>query len=234
MQNILFISDLHLSADTPHTLRQLEDLIQKQGGDTKALYILGDLFEAWLGDDQSAEWIEKIKNLFRSANFPIYYMIGNRDFLAGEKFAEDCHIQFIKEPCILDLFGKKTLLLHGDVLCTDDKGHQKWRKIYLSRWFAWLAYHIPVSWRVAVANCLRRHSNRTKKTKNAQIMDVNAIAVEKIMQQYQVDLLIHGHTHLPAIHSLNDGKTRIVLAAWHHQGNCLIYYQNHQKHLNYF
>ncbi len=234
MQKILFISDLHLSAETPNTLLQLENLIREQDNNTKAVYILGDLFEAWLGDDQNAEWITRIKRLFCEAKFPIYYMIGNRDFLVGEKFAKDCQMQLIKEPYILDLFGKKTLLLHGDVLCTDDIGHQKWRKIYLSNWFPWLAYHIPVSWRVAVANFLRRKSGQAKKTKNTQMMDVNPIAVEKIIEQYQVDLLIHGHTHLPAIHSLNSGKTRIVLAAWHDQGNYLAYYQNHQKYLNYF
>ena len=216
---IHLISDLHLTPDQP-ALREHFDQYLNTLGAGDDLYILGDLFEYWLGDD-AADFlghtgVERVLSSLSQRGVQVFFLSGNRDFLLGQEFAAQCGMQIISDEHVLELGSKRVLLMHGDSLCTDDIAHQKFRS--LVRLSSWQDEFLrkPVAERDALAKLARYRSEDGKKQKAAQIMDVNDEAVEGVMCAHGVRLLIHGHTHRPAVHELNfsGNAYRVVLGDW--------------------
>lgn len=224
---ILFISDLHLSQERPEINALFLRFLQQHAKDADAIYILGDLFEVWLGDDMILplyrEAIEQINSVV-STGTPVYIMYGNRDFLMREQFEQISGAKIIHEPYVIDLYGTQTLLLHGDTLCTDDINYQKLRAMVRNpAWQNEVLTKSPQE-RLALAKQFREMSQTETAQKADDIMDVNQNAVEQTMRDNKVRNLIHGHTHRPATHHFElDGQqaTRIVLADWYNNGSFL-------------
>ncbi len=223
----LFISDLHLSGERPHLIEQFIQLTRQEAREAEALYVLGDLFEAWLGDDavlpEMTVVIKALKTLTESG-VPVYVMAGNRDFLMGEGFEAMTGVKLIDDPTVIDLYGVPTLLMHGDTLCTDDVIYQQVRaRVRDPAWIA-TALSMSIEERIITAQKMRAQSQAHTQSSAEEIMDVNANAVTEALRQYGVKRLIHGHTHRPATHSLQvDGQTatRIVLGDWYQQASLL-------------
>ena len=224
----LFIADLHLDPSRPQITRLFESyLASTEVRSAEALYILGDLVEAWIGDDDDAELPQRIANAtrdVREAGVPVYFMVGNRDFLLGETFAHRAGMTLLDDGTVHDIQGRRTLLMHGDVLCTDDIAYQAIRaQVRTPQWKAQIM-SMSLEARRAFAAKARADSRAHTSSTMESIMDVNAGAVNSAMQQARVTRLIHGHTHRPAIHSLKlDGKVaeRIVLGDWYEHGSVL-------------
>ena len=223
----LFISDLHLSEQRPAIGEAFIGFLEGEAREAEALYILGDLFEAWLGDDMVlpayAQAIEAMHRL-ADAGVPLYVMHGNRDFLLGEAFTAMSGATLLAEPHVVDLYGTPTLLLHGDTLCTDDVEYQRFRTMVRNPdWQADVLTKSPEE-RLALARQFREMSMSEMAGKSEAIMDVNAEAVASAFREAGVRQMIHGHTHRPAIHDLElDGQSarRIVLGDWYEQGSVL-------------
>lgn len=223
----LFISDLHLSHERPEITQVFLRFLQGPARQAEALYILGDLFEVWLGDDmvlpdyQAA--IAELKSL--SQTVALYIMHGNRDFLMRETFEAMTGCQLLDEEVVIDLYGTPTLLMHGDTLCTDDVAYQQFRAMVRNpQWQTELLGKTPAE-RLELAQKLREISKTETQGKEAGIMDVNQSAVENAMQKHHVQQLIHGHTHRPAVHEFqldNLAAKRIVLADWYQTGSMLV------------
>ena len=222
-----FISDLHLSGERPDIIRHFIDFLQQEAAQAEALYILGDLFELWVGDDAMSADMEPAVNALASLSntgVPIFVMRGNRDFLIGDEFAKTAGCTLLDDPTIIELYGVSTLLMHGDTLCTDDVDYQQFRQQVRDP--AWQAEYLAksVDERLAMAKQARQISEARTKEKPEDIMDVNNKAVENTFQRYQVSQIIHGHTHRPAIHELivdNKKFKRIVLGDWYTQKSVL-------------
>jgi len=223
----LFVSDLHLDAERPASIELFQQFLRAEAARAEALYVLGDLFEAWIGDDDdSAELVPVVDALARvtRSGVPVYVMHGNRDFLLGELFAERTGCTLLGDWHRISLGGEPILMTHGDLLCTDDLPYQalrntvrdaRWQRDFLAR---------PLAERREIAADLRNRSRTETAVKPAEIMDVNGTAVGDAMRRHGVHVLIHGHTHRPAIHELTlDGApaTRIVLGAWYEAGSVL-------------
>ncbi len=225
----LFISDLHLCASRPAITRLFIEFLQQrlQPGDT--LYILGDLFEAWLGDDAVDEQTQTVINALQQLHqkqTPVYIMHGNRDFLLGTQFASATGATLIDDPYVIKLGDKKILLMHGDTLCTDDVDYQAFRLQIRSPQFCNEFLSHPIEKRIAIASQFREESRSRSKEKSAEIMDVNHATVDAVMKQHGVLHLIHGHTHRPAQHHFqldNEEAERTVLGDWYHHGSVLRY-----------
>jgi UDP-2,3-diacylglucosamine hydrolase len=224
----LFISDLHLDDSRPHITSLFEHyLASDEARHADAFYILGDLVEAWVGDDDDAELpnrIARATSAVRDAGVPVYFIVGNRDFLLGETYAARAGMTLIEDGAVHDLYGTPTLLMHGDVLCTDDVAYQQLRRQWRSP--AWKAQVLamPLDARRALAAKARAESRSYTSSTDETLMDVNADAVAEAMRHAGVTHLIHGHTHRPAIHHFDlDGQTaeRIVLGDWYDQGSVL-------------
>ncbi len=220
----LFISDLHLDPAHPDVARGFFRFMENDAPNAEALYILGDFFEAWIGDDLQHPFIEQVKQSLRTLsdkNIPIYLMHGNRDFLIGEQFCSETGCQLIDDPSIVELYGQKVLLMHGDTLCTNDVDYlafrgmvrnPDWQQDFLSK---------SLQERLAIAENIRAASKEKTGQLEYEIMDVTQSEVEKVMAAHDVQLLIHGHTHRPAVHQLEiNGKAaeRVVLGDWHKAG----------------
>lgn len=221
----LFISDLHLHADRPAGIEQFLHFIRTEAIAASALYILGDLFEAWIGDDDTdpahAPIITSLVDLKRK-NVPCYFMHGNRDFLIGQRFSAATGCQLLAEWYVAEIEGQRVLLTHGDLLCTDDKPYMQLRAMVRS--LAWQREFLakPLDERRKIAESLRQRSQTETASKSAEIMDVNEAAVAAALRAHDVRLLLHGHTHRPSVHELViDGgpATRIVLGAWYEHGS---------------
>jgi UDP-2,3-diacylglucosamine hydrolase len=222
-----FISDLHLSGERPETIRLFLDFLAGKARQAESLYILGDLFEAWLGDDVILPEYEPVIDALKALNgsgVPVYVMHGNRDFLLGERFEKLSGCRLIEDPQVIDLYGRRTLIMHGDLLCTDDHAYQAMRvQLRDPQWISAFLAKTPQE-RVAFARELRERSRKETGEKNESIMDVNNDTVERYLRDYQVEQLIHGHTHRPASHSHplgNTSVTRYVLPDWHDFGGML-------------
>jgi len=216
----LFISDLHINPTNSALTQLAVDFLKTKASHYDAVYILGDLFNMWLGDDLIPEEfnsiIEQLQNL-HTAGIKTYLMVGNRDFMMGKKFAKLIGAELLNDECVIDLYGSKTLLLHGDTLCTDDVAYQRYRRWSRNKILQWLYRHMPVRYRQHLAEKIKQKSRQQKQTKSAVIMDVNDDEVSRIMAKFGVSQLIHGHTHRPAVHDLEiAGKParRIVLGDW--------------------
>jgi UDP-2,3-diacylglucosamine hydrolase len=224
----LFIADLHLDDSRPQITRLFEDyLASEEARSADALYILGDLVEAWIGDDDDAELPTRIANAtraLRESGVPVYFMVGNRDFLLGEDFARRAGLTLLDDGTVHELYGRPTLLMHGDVLCTDDVAYQAIRKqVRTPEWKAQILA-MPLPARRAFAAKAREDSKAHTGSTMETIMDVNADAVASSMRKAGVTRLIHGHTHRPATHRFElDGQPaeRIVLGDWYDHGSVL-------------
>ena len=223
----LFISDLHLEATRPDITEQFLELLRGEAASAEALYILGDLFEQWIGDDDpDPEKLRIIRALRRltSTGVPCFLLHGNRDFLIGRRFAKASGIRLLQDGTVIDLYGQRVLLLHGDVLCTDDHSYQRLRKIVRNPLVQLIFRWMSLRQRQRLAEKIRAGSKQHIGATAASIMDVNPQAVIETLRRYSVDIIVHGHTHRPAIHQLSGlGKsaTRIVLGDWHTQGSVL-------------
>jgi len=222
-----FISDLHLSADRQDINNCLFRFLQTEAVRADALYILGDLFEVWIGDDNVTPFSESIAAALKSlsASVPIYFIHGNRDFAIRQAFADRAGMTILPEQYVINLYGRRALLMHGDELCTRDVEYQKFRKKSRSWWWPRLMLLLPLKTRQKIANDGRETSKNNQKQLTAEIMDVTQSEVELAMQRHKVDLLIHGHTHRPNVHNftVNDKPMkRIVLGDWYDQGSILI------------
>jgi UDP-2,3-diacylglucosamine hydrolase len=224
-----FISDLHLDQTAPAITRCFIDFLQNQGSTAEAIYILGDFFERWIGDDEKNSLTEQVAAALKKLSMngiKLYFMCGNRDFLLGKKYAQACGMEILKDPTVLNLYGKKILLMHGDLLCTDDLAYQRFRRLAHNPLFKILFLALPLFIRRRIADKAREKSRRYTQTANLKIQDVNQTTVEHYLSTYHVDCLIHGHTHRSAIHDFRlHGKParRIVLDAWHEHGNALCF-----------
>jgi len=223
----LFISDLHLEAERPEIGDQFIRFLQTDATEAEALYILGDLFEAWVGDDDPNAHYGIIKAAIRKlsdSGVPVYFMHGNRDFMIGAGFAGETGVQILPDPHPIELYGSTVLLSHGDALCTDDLEYQQVR--LMTRNPQWQAMMLTKSLeeRLAFAAAARSKSQNRNASLSAEIMDVNQHEVEKLITEHGVDILLHGHTHRPAVHDVDLGKRaaqRIVLGDWYEQGSVL-------------
>jgi UDP-2,3-diacylglucosamine hydrolase len=229
MDHCLFISDLHLCDSRPHITQAFVKFLEKTATHAQALYILGDLFEYWAGDDSIAtsahQAIIHALHSLTLKKIPIYLMHGNRDFLVGDGFEKATGIKILPDPSLITLYGKPVLLSHGDALCIDDIAYQQFRAEVRSR--TWKAQFLSQSLenRIAYIEQLRSKSEQAKSTKSMQIMDVNPAAVDALLREYDYPpLFIHGHTHRPNkhIHQIY-GKAceRWVLGDWYEQGSYL-------------
>lgn len=223
----LFISDLHLDQSRPDISDQFVQFLKGPASDAEALYILGDLFEAWIGDDDdnpaALSVVAGLNELARSGVIT-YFMVGNRDFLVGDTFLERAGCRSLMEPTVVDLYGQRVLLVHGDSLCVDDHEYMAFRTMVRNP--AWQAAFLakPLGERRAIAEQARLVSKSNTAQKPAEIMDVNPDAVAALMMEQRVNILLHGHTHRPNIHSFNlpsGPATRIVLGDWYTQGSNL-------------
>lgn len=223
----LFISDLHLKTEQPETIGLFLDFLAGEASEAEALYILGDLFEAWLGDDLLLPGYESILEAMKrlsDSGVSLYVMHGNRDFLLGERFAQLTGATLIDDPCVIDLYGTPTLLMHGDLLCTDDLPYQAMRKQLRDPHWINAFLEKPPEERIDFARQLRERSQKETGEKDEAIMDVNQKTVLQTLRQHEVSRLIHGHTHRPAIHPLeyeDHNATRYVLGDWGSKGSVL-------------
>ena len=220
---ILFISDCHLDVDRPEVIRAFCEFIDQRAAKVRRLYILGDLFEVWLGDDDGNDQLSPVTAALKklSLTAEVFFMAGNRDFLLGDNFAARAGFKIIVEPLVIELDGQQVLLVHGDTLCTDDHDYQAFRKTVRAP--AWQNAFLSKSLqeRRQIAAQLRRDSVTAMAQKSIDIMDVNLQTVSDCFKQQAVDIIIHGHTHRPAIHSHSDNHTRYVLGDWHSHSSYL-------------
>ncbi|MBA1202781.1 UDP-2,3-diacylglucosamine diphosphatase [Pseudomonas capeferrum] len=221
---ILLISDLHLQEERPDITRAFLDLLDGRARHAKALYILGDFFEAWIGDDAMTPFQRSICQALRAlsdSGTAIYLMHGNRDFLIGKAFCEAAGCTLLADPSVVELGGEPVLLMHGDSLCTRDLAYMKLRRYLRNPLSLWILRHLPLRTRQKLARKLRSESRTQTRMKTTEIVDVTPHEVPQVMSAMGVRTLVHGHTHRPAIHKLMvDGQParRIVLGDWDRQG----------------
>ena len=229
MSATLFISDLHLADERPEINSLFFRFMEDTARGAEALYILGDLFEYWVGDDQldhdllARSVTDTIRRL-SDAGTRVYFMHGNRDFLIGERFAREAGLTILPDPTLIKLYGQQVLLMHGDTLCTDDVAYQKFRAQTRTNEWKNATLAQPYEARQQLAQSIRAQSDSEKNQKPEEIMDVTDVAVEEAFRVHQYPLMIHGHTHRPATHQLLvDGHAceRWVLADWHGRGEYL-------------
>jgi UDP-2,3-diacylglucosamine hydrolase len=223
----LFISDLHLDPARPDITDQALAFFDTEARAADALYILGDLFEAWVGDDdpepEKRRVIAKLKEL-SSGGLPCFFMHGNRDFLVGEGFAAASGCRLLADPTVIEIHGTQVILMHGDTLCTDDREYQGFRRMVRNPDWQREMLARPLAARLALAQQLRATSAASMAGKSMEIMDVNQDAVVAAMREHDVYTLLHGHTHRPAVHRFElegRGAVRIVLGDWYTQGSVL-------------
>lgn len=227
--NYVFISDLHLEPTRPQVAELFIDFLKQQPPRHTTLYILGDLFEVWIGDDDKTSFNQYIISSLQSAvlsGMKISIIHGNRDFLLGKQFIKETGCKLLPDYQVIDIHNTKVLLTHGDLLCTLDRSYLKFRKMTRKWWLQKLFLLTSLKRRQAIANHMRLKSNQYNSTKAEHIMDVTLHEVENVMRKFEVLHLIHGHTHREAVHQFqiaNQPATRTVLGAWHERGSALVW-----------
>jgi UDP-2,3-diacylglucosamine hydrolase len=221
---ILLISDLHLEEERPDITRAFLDLLGGRARSAQALYILGDFFEVWIGDDAMTPYQRSICQALRElsdSGTQVFLMHGNRDFMLGKAFCKAAGATLLKDPSVVDFYGEPVLLMHGDSLCTRDEAYMRMRRYLRNPVSLWILRHLPLRTRHKLARKLRNESRAQTRMKANDIVDVTPDEVPRIMQEFKVRTLVHGHTHRPAIHKLQIGDQaakRIVLGDWDRQG----------------
>ena len=221
---ILLISDLHLEEQRPDITRAFLNLLSGRAREAQSLYILGDFFEAWIGDDAMSPFQRSICEALRAlsdSGTQVFLMHGNRDFMIGNAFCKAAGCTLLADPSVVQFNGEPVLLMHGDSLCTRDEAYQKMRRYLRNPLTLWVLRHLPLSTRHTLARKLRNESKAQTRMKANDIVDVTPEEIPRIMREFGVKTLIHGHTHRPAIHKLQIGEDtaqRIVLGDWDRQG----------------
>ena len=219
-----FISDLHLEASRPNVTRAFKHFLSSTARGARAIYILGDFVDAWIGDDDSSEFARELKTALAksaSSGTRIYFLHGNRDFLIGKKFADDTGVTLLDEHTVVPLYGENILLLHGDTLCTDDTDYMKFREKVRNPQWKNKVLRYPLFLRKIIASHMRSKSRKENANKAEQIMDVSEDAVKDMFTKFNVSIMLHGHTHRPNRHTYDfSGKPceRIVLGDWEEFG----------------
>jgi len=229
MQDLVFISDLHLAPERPQIIELFLRFADEVAAKADVLYILGDFLEYWLGDDDPspalAPVFDKLIEISEKHKTRIIFMHGNRDFLVGDKLAKRCHFELIENDTLkIKIQDQNILLMHGDTLCTDDIDYQKFRHMVRSEQWKQDILSKTLEQRIQIAKSLREQSKKSTTEKKESIMDVNSQETEKVFIENNVQVIIHGHTHRPAIHQqiINGQKTiRVVLADWFESGSYL-------------
>lgn len=225
----LFISDLHLGPGNPALTQLACDFLNAQKNQVNEIYILGDIFNTWLGDDlvpaEFAGFVATLQAL-SAHGIKLYLMVGNRDFMLGQAFAQKVGATLLDDGFLLDIAGHRTLLMHGDSLCIDDVSYQRYRRVVRNRLLQRVFLTLPASFRQRISDKIKQQSQQKKQAKTAMIMDVNQAEVVRVMREQQIDLLIHGHTHRPAIHQLETqaghSVYRVVLGDWENKVSYLL------------
>lgn len=224
MGETLVLADLHLSEDAPEITQRLL-AIEPRLRQADAVYFLGDVFEAWLGDDAPVPpTLLPVMDMLQRLSLDgvmLYFQPGNRDFLFGGQWGKRLNMRILPDVFVTTLYSQRLALLHGDTLCTDDHAYQAMRRKLRNPFSLFLLRHLPLNLRQRLAAKLRARSKQEIREKNAAIMDVNLDAVTQVMHSTQVAVLIHGHTHRPAIHHLPNGALRVVLGDWTHGASLL-------------
>ena len=239
-ENSLFISDLHLAPERPEIIKLFTRFADEVAKDADNLFILGDFLEYWIGDDDPAEGLDDVISALQrlhDSNTRVYMMHGNRDFLIGKKFAKRCGFTLTGDPYPININSQTALLMHGDLLCSDDIAYQNFRRKVRNPVIMTLFKALPLSVRNTIARSLRETSSKETAKKSEYIMDVNQQTVENTMRQFNTSLLIHGHTHRPGIHEFmldNMPARRIVLGDWYKHGNYLRLNDNNEFELVQF
>lgn len=232
-QRTLFVSDVHLDPQAPAAERQFLDFLHQDAAGADTLYILGDLFESWVGDDDAdyEPVLDALAGLTRQG-IGCFLLHGNRDFLIGRRFCDLTGCRLLPDPVVLQLGGERVLLTHGDALCTDDHAYQELRTIVRDEVWQKRFLGLPLATRRLLAGQVRAGSRAHTAQTAPTIMDVNSQTVERAFRATQARRMIHGHTHRPGVHdSLLDGEPvqRLVLGAWYEQGSCLAYQDGHYE-----
>lgn len=225
----VFISDTHFSEHHPEMTQRFIDFLELNKTSIEKLYLLGDIFDAWIGDDHITPLSQQISRTLSdcaNAGMLIYFMPGNRDYLIGPSFAKTCNMSLLNDKAIISLYGTSTLLMHGDLLCTDDHAYQRYRKIMFSPTMKTISLMLPLWLRKKIAGKLRAVSQTSNTNKPMNIMDVSETSVAQALEENHAELLIHGHTHRQGCHNVNlthQLAQRIVLGAWEEKrGNAII------------
>lgn len=222
-----FISDLHLEDSQPHITQLFLTFIKNEAIYADAVYILGDLFEVWIGDDYQSEFIHSIKKALHQLSergIQLYFMPGNRDFLLGRNFLQQIGGQLLTDPTVINLYGIPSLLMHGDSLCIDDISYMNFREKVRNPTHQKIFLQLPLFLRKGIARFLRGLSQNRSRKNNYHFIDANESEIKKLMKQYKVQLLIHGHTHKPTIQYFFENQQmlgRIVLGDWETFGSVL-------------
>ena len=225
----LFISDLHLTPSRPDITECFLHFMQNEAINADALYVLGHLFEFWIGDDDNSPFNQSIKAAFKQlsqSGVPCFFIQGNRDFLIGKRFEKETGMTLLNETSVIDLYGQKAVILHGDTLCTDDHKYQTYREKVHQPWLQFVYKSLPLFVKKKIVSKVQSDISVDKQQKSLDIMDVNQAEVERVMLQHGTNLMIHGHTHRPDIHHFSTdigNNTRIVLGDWYKHGSVLSY-----------
>jgi len=218
---IAFISDLHLSAERPSSISLFTDFMDKSGCLLESLYILGDLFDYWIGDDASATLgftpVEQALKRATDSGTDIFFIAGNRDFLIGKDFAARTGVTLLEDMTVLELTGQRVMIAHGDRFCTDDTSYMQARQQFLDPGWQQAFLQRTIEERKSIALDLRAQSENSKKHKPSEIMDVNPGEIMRVVDENDLDILVHGHTHRPYVHQLqtkNKEVRRYVLGEW--------------------
>ncbi len=232
---IAFISDLHLSAERPSSISLFCDFMQKSGCQLEEIYILGDLFDYWVGDDGTEALgftpVEQALKQTTDSGTKIFFIAGNRDFLVGRAFSGRTGVKIIEDKTVLELYGQRVMIAHGDQFCTDDIAYMKAREHFLNPDWQQAVLQTSIEDRIKEAMNMRTESEHIKSAKTEEIMDVNPAEIVRIFKECDLDLMIHGHTHRPYVHQLEiDGKTcrRYVLGEWKQERSVI--YANQGKY----
>lgn len=224
---LLFISDMHLEENRPALTRAFLRFLKTTAPQANALYLLGDIFNVWVGDDAMTDFHREIANALKQLaenGTEVFVMHGNRDFAIGQDFCKQASCTLLKDPSVITPFGKPILLMHGDLLCTQDKSYQRMRRLLRNPVICFILLHLPLKLRLNIANKARQVSKSSTRKKASYIVDVTQQEVVRMMEKHQTTRLIHGHTHRPAVHDLQveiEGKPlpakRYVLGDWSDQ-----------------
>lgn len=222
--SILFIADIHLNKQQPEVIIGFVNFLRTRALFADALYILGDLFDIWIGDDDPNPLYRNIAieiSVLHNKGIPCYFIHGNRDFLLGNKYASICNMKLLPEHHILQYGKQRIIIMHGDTLCTQNNNYQYFRRLVHSYWLQRLFLFLPVHYRLWIANKLRINSVSFNKHKTDDTIGINYQSVNAIMNSTGATVMIHGHTHNPAIYLLENGNFRAVLGSWHKQGSVI-------------